>query len=135
MDIHHKVAAWLRLITSLLMMFVLIPLMVLGWLFLDELRSVQGVEHLDILLMVLFGLCAFVVLLNLAECVAAVCCLRGSLAARHWLMVFAILGLLNFPLGTALGAYTLWAMARPAPKADPLPPASAGSAPLLPPGA
>ncbi len=132
MDIHHKVAAWLRLVTSLLMILLLVPLMALGWFYMDELRKVQGVEHLDILLGVLFGLCIFVVALNVAEAVAAICCLRGSLAARNWLTVFAILSLLNFPLGTALSVYTLWAMNRPTPKAEPAMPAAPAGLPPAP---
>ncbi len=34
--------------------------------------------------------------------------LRGRSWARHWLMVAAVLNLVAFPLGTALGIYTLW---------------------------
>ncbi len=34
--------------------------------------------------------------------------LRGKSWARNWLFVAAVLNLINFPLGTALGVYTLW---------------------------
>ncbi len=34
--------------------------------------------------------------------------LRGRSWARPWLMIAAVLNLVVFPLGTALGVYTLW---------------------------
>lgn len=34
--------------------------------------------------------------------------LRGKSWARNWLIIAAVLNLINFPLGTALGIYTLW---------------------------
>ena len=52
-------------------------------------------------------------LLAVAELVAGVMVLRGSSGARTWLIVFSVLALLNVPIGTAIGAYALWALLRP----------------------
>jgi hypothetical protein len=56
-------------------------------------------------------------LLALVELVAAICYLRGSKGARIWLIVFNVLFLFNFPVGTALGGYCLWALLRRPPDA------------------
>ena len=51
--------------------------------------------------------CAIVAI---GQMVAALYLLRGSAAARPWVLVFGVLSLLSFPLGTALGGYTLWVL-------------------------
>lgn len=46
------------------------------------------------------------------ELVAAIGCLRGWPLARPVLLGLSVLQLLEFPIGTALGGYTLWAFLR-----------------------
>jgi hypothetical protein len=58
---------------------------------------------------VFFGMFA---LLLVAELAAAIYYLRGAQSARVWLIVFNALSMLNFPIGTLLGAYCVWALAR-----------------------
>lgn len=53
---------------------------------------------------------AIFLILILAELIAAIALLNGSKAARPWVIAFGALSLLNFPFGTALGIYTLWAL-------------------------
>lgn len=130
MDIHHKVAAWLRLVTSALLLMVLLPVVVGALLYPQFMDETPLKEPVRIVLWLVAGLCIVGVLLNVGEMVAAIFCLRGSRNARYWLMAFAVLSLLNFPVGTALGVYTLWAMARDIPNPVPLP-----TPPALPPSA
>jgi len=56
--------------------------------------------------------------LAIAQVVAAVYLLRGNQAARVWVLVFGILNLLNVPLGTTVGVYTLWVLLREAPATE-----------------
>ena len=61
------------------------------------------------------------VALAVGQIIAAVYLMQGSRTARGFIMAFGILHLVNLPLGTALGVYTLWALLRPEPAAA-LPP-------------
>jgi hypothetical protein len=49
-------------------------------------------------------------LVALAELVAGAMLVAGRAGARPWVIGFGVLQLLNIPFGTALGAYTLWAL-------------------------
>ena len=60
--------------------------------------------------MALFGLTA------ITELVGAVMLLRGSDFGRVMTMVFSGLQLFNIPIGTAVGAYSLWALLRKVPE-------------------
>jgi hypothetical protein len=53
---------------------------------------------------------AVLALVALAEIVAGAMLLAGRAGARHWVIGVGALQLLNIPFGTALGAYTLWAL-------------------------
>ena len=48
----------------------------------------------------------------IAEIVGAAMLLRGSELGRAMTVVFSALSLLNIPIGTAIGAYSLWALLR-----------------------
>jgi hypothetical protein len=49
--------------------------------------------------------------------------LNGSAGGRVLTILFSILALVNFPIGTAIGVYSLWALLRAVPQpAVPLPP-------------
>lgn len=60
------------------------------------------------------------------QIVCAICLLRGSRGAKTWLIVIGAIGLINVPLGTLLGVYTLWVLLREAPQGSPTP--TAGTA-------
>ena len=62
---------------------------------------------------ILGALLAVLALVSVAQLVAGILYLRGSPAARLWLVVFSAFMLLHFPFGTAVGAYSLWALLRP----------------------
>ena len=54
-----------------------------------------------------------------SEIVGAVLLLRGSESGRIITIVFSGLALLNIPIGTAIGAYSLWALLRKLPQPMP----------------
>jgi hypothetical protein len=68
---------------------------------------------------VVFGfgtvLAVFFALLMAAEIAAGIALLKGSLTGRVFVIAFGVLHLLNFPLGTVIGIYTLWALLRTQP--------------------
>jgi|CXWL01.1.fsa_nt_gi hypothetical protein len=49
-------------------------------------------------------------LLSVANIACAIAYLRGSATARIGLVIFSVLMLLAYPVGTAIGVYTLWAI-------------------------
>jgi hypothetical protein len=63
--------------------------------------------------MLLVALFAVIVI---AEIVGGVMLLRGSELGRAMTIVFSALSLLNIPIGTAIGAYSLWALLRAVPQ-------------------
>jgi len=52
----------------------------------------------------------FFALLLAAEAIAGIALLKGSPTGRVFTIIFSVLGLLNFPFGTAIGVYSLWAL-------------------------
>lgn len=55
-------------------------------------------------------------IVSLGQVIAGTCLLAGRPAARAWLIAFGILELPAFPIGTALGVYTIWALLRDLPQ-------------------
>jgi hypothetical protein len=116
MDIHTRIAAILHIVTAVLGLFVLLVLGAFVGAF-GALGPGFGVDHqiaewvggLGILFLGLFAL------LPLGELVGAVMLLRGSDTGRIITIVFSVLSLLNIPIGTAIGAYSLWALLREKP--------------------
>ncbi len=116
MDIHTRVAAVLHIVSGILVLLVLLVLgaMVgafgaLGASFGFSPELTAWVGGIGVLFVGLFAL------LPIAEIVGAVLLLRGSEAGRVMTIVFSVLSLLNLPIGTAIGAYSLWALLRQAP--------------------
>lgn len=108
MNIHQKITAWLSIASGM------ITLLVLAILFLFF-GSVLAFVHLDhsvtamvagfgTILGVLFGSFA------LADILAGVFYLRGSKVAEVCLILFNVLQLFAFPIGTLIGGYSLWAI-------------------------
>ena len=52
------------------------------------------------------------VLYAAAQISAAVAYLNGSSVGRNFLIVFSVIALFKFPIGTAAGGYSLWALLR-----------------------
>jgi hypothetical protein len=59
---------------------------------------------------------ALLALIAIAEIVGAALLLRGSELGRAMTIVFSALHLINIPIGTAIGAYSLWALLREVPQ-------------------
>jgi len=59
------------------------------------------------------------VVIVVTEIVGAALLLRGSESGRIITIVFSGLALLNIPIGTAIGAYSLWALLRKLPQPTP----------------
>ena len=115
MDTHGKIAAALHIINGLFwLLMVLVGVFVFG-----SVAAIAGLDQtadgkavMDIVVgaaKVVGGLFA---VLAIAEIVSAVLYLQGSASARIWLIVFSALALLNIPIGTAIGGYSLWALLR-----------------------
>jgi hypothetical protein len=60
----------------------------------------------------------FFILLALVDVIAGVALLKGSRGARVFIIVISALGLFSFPVGTLVGAYSLWALLRKHPTLD-----------------
>jgi hypothetical protein len=107
MDSHTRVVAGLHIAFGLIgAFFMLIATLAMGGVMgLADAPEVPG-------FLLGLGLSAFIVLLilALAQAVAGFALLKGSGGARIAVIVFGVLGLLQFPFGTALGMYTLWAL-------------------------
>jgi hypothetical protein len=124
MDIHARIAACLHIATAVLILFVLLVLGAIVGAFgalgagvgFDP-RLTEWVGGLGVLFLVLLAL------LPLAELVGAVMLLRGSEVGRVLTIIFSVLSLVNIPIGTAIGIYSMWALLRTVPQdpAQPVP--------------
>jgi hypothetical protein len=115
MDVHGKISAGLHIVSGL---FFLLCALVIGLFFggVAALVEHQNGDPQGVLkLLAAFGgfVLGLVALFSLAEIVGAICYLNGSEGGRICLVIFSVLALLNIPLGTAIGAYSLWALLRP----------------------
>lgn len=118
-DIHTRVAAILHIVVGALSLFVLLVIGamvaavgVYGTSFGIERDLADVVGGIGMIVVTGFALAAIL------EIVGAVLLMRGSDTGRILTLVFSVLHLLNVPLGTAIGAYSLWALLRKAPPAD-----------------
>ena len=115
-DTHVRVAAVLHIVMACLgLLFLLVVGAMVGAF--GALGSDWGVPRdvaawvggIGLILVVAFAL------LVIAEFVGAVLLLQGSESGRIITIVFSVLSLLNLPFGTAIGAYSLWALLREQP--------------------
>lgn len=107
MDIHKQIAAWLAIVTGVLSLFVTL----IVFLFLGGVAALAGNAQvtgvfatLGVFVFVFFGLFAII------NVVAGASYLRGSSVAKIWLVIANIFSLFGFPIGTLIGAYSLWAI-------------------------
>lgn len=105
MDIHGRVMAILHIISGALIVG---AILIVG-LFFSALFSVAqdqpgafaGLGAAIAVPLILIGAC---------QIGAAVAYLNGKPAARPFVIVFGVLGMFSFPIGTALGVYTIWVL-------------------------
>jgi hypothetical protein len=121
LDTHTRVAACLHIVLGVLGLLFLLAMGALvgafGALGPDFGIDRQIAEWVGGVGILFIGLVA---LLPVLEIVGAVLLLRGSDTGRLFTIVFSVLSLVNIPIGTVIGAYSLWALLRAKP---PLPPA------------
>jgi hypothetical protein len=118
-DTHTRVAAILHIVMGALSLLVLLAIGamvaavgVYGTSFGLERDLADLVGGIGMIVVACFALVAIL------EIVGAVLLLRGSDTGRILTLVFSVLHLLNVPLGTAIGVYSLWALLRTAPPAE-----------------
>ncbi len=120
-DIHVRVAAWLHIVMGAL---AVCTLLFIGLAFGAFGAIVVGAAHdsqATGVLALIGGLGAtflfFFIGLAALEIAGAVMLLNGSAGGRVLTIIFSVLALVNFPIGTVIGAYSLWALLRAVPAA------------------
>lgn len=107
MDLHTRLVAWLHIAFGLIGAFFMLfaTLAAGGAVALADAPDLPG-------FLLGLGMTAVVVLtiLALAQAASGWALLQGRSWARVAVIVFGVLGLLQIPLGTALGLYTLWVL-------------------------
>jgi hypothetical protein len=120
-DTHVRVAAWLHIVFGALaastLLFLGLFFGVFGAIAANTAQDAQAstvfawIGSLGAVFLLFFiGLTAL-------EIVGGVLLLQGKPAGRVITLIFSILGLLNIPIGTAVGVYSLWALLRAVPPA------------------
>ncbi len=105
LQLHVPIVAWLLIVSHAIF------LVIAGFIFLLLTGigvAVHDAEASGILLIVATGVSAFLALLGIPGLIAGVGLLLRQTWARILAIVVAVLGLLNFPVGTLIGIYTLW---------------------------
>jgi hypothetical protein len=133
-DTHVRIAAWLHIALGAIAVCVLVLLgMVFGVFGAALVGASTNSADAGILGWIAgFGATLFLMILAfpVLEIVGGALLLKGSPAGKVITLIFSVLGLINIPIGTAIGIYSLWALLRevpaPAPSAMVMP---AGSAP------
>ena len=110
LDNHCKIAAVLHIIMGAFLLLTLLFFM----LFFGGMAALAQAEVPFLGWIAGFG--AFIVglfaLYGVAQIAAAAAYLNGSAAGRTFVIIFSVIALFNFPLGTAAGGYSLWALLR-----------------------
>lgn len=104
---HVPIVAWLNIAGSILLLLIAVFLLLL----LPGIGALSGDrDALGILSIVAVSVGAFMALLALPGLLAGI----GMLRRRNWGRILGIvvsfLNLLNFPIGTVIGAYSLWVL-------------------------
>ncbi len=120
-DIHVRVAAWLHIVLGVLAVGVLgLAGLVFGVFGAAAASAVtQGATAGVFGWIAGFGLVLFIIIMAfpVLEIVGGAMLLGGSPAGKVITIIFSILGLINIPIGTAVGIYSLWALLREVPPA------------------
>lgn len=118
MDTHRNIAAAFAIIEGLIGLLGLFVV----FLFFGGIAYVAHMEPAVAGLIVAVGgaLTVFVGSFSLLNVIAGITYLRRrAQLARAWLAFNALMNLFGFPFGTAIGAYTLWAILRDSPEDHP----------------
>ena len=118
LDTHVRIAAWLHIVMGIIGvgLFVLLGLILGG---LGAFGAAQAnlqpglVGWIASLGVVFFG---FFIALCVGEIVGGVLLLRGSPAGRLLTIIYSALSIMNVPIGTVVGVYSLWALLREPPR-------------------
>jgi hypothetical protein len=110
MDIHRQAAGWLAIAMGLLGLVTIATIVLIF----GSIAALVGLDgQLATVLASIGGIVAgLLALFALADIVAGIFYLRGSTFAKFWLIVSNLLFLFAVPIGTAIGAYSLWAILR-----------------------
>jgi MFS family permease len=110
MEKHINVVAALHIGLSILGFVAGIFLFVL-FQFIGDLSGDQQAKFiLSIVARVLVG---FLVLFSIPGIIAGIGLMRRKEWARVLALILSVIGLLNFPVGTAVGVYSIWALVQP----------------------
>ena len=122
-DTHVRVAAWLHIALGILW----VSIGLFFGLFFGAFGALMGAASHGsatgiVALIAGFGFALFLIVMAfpVLEIVGGVLLLRGSPAGRVITIVFSVLELINFPFGTAVGVYSLWALLRELPAQAPV---------------
>jgi len=120
-DTHVRVAAWLHIVLGALaastLLFLGLFFGVFGAIAANTAQDAQASTVFAWIGSLGAAFLLFFIGLAALEIVGGVLLLRGSPAGRVITLIFSILGLLNIPIGTAVGVYSLWALLRAVPPA------------------
>ncbi|WP_342114162.1 hypothetical protein [Pseudoduganella sp. OTU4001] len=110
LDNHSKITAVLHIIMGA---FLLLTLIFFTLFF----GGMAALAHAEVpFIGWLAGLGAFIAglfaLYGVGQIAAAISYLNGSAIGRTFLIIFSVISLFNFPIGTAAGGYSLWALLR-----------------------
>jgi len=118
LDVHVRIAAWLCIVLNTLLVCAFVLPGIFG-LFHYDIHIQAGAPGGPVFATYLFAvlLFCFLAVLTLAI-VGGVLLLRDRPAGRKITIIFSVLCLVDFPVGTLLGLYTLWALSRTGPVAS-----------------
>jgi hypothetical protein len=113
MQQHITVVAALRIGSAILGIMIagIILLVLIGPGIIAQLIDGDG-EALVILTAIAMPLVFFFMLLSVLDIVGGIGILKRKNWARYLVMVHSVLDLFNFPIGTALGIYCIWVLAK-----------------------
>jgi len=118
-DTHVRVAAWLHIVLGVLAVGVLglVGLFFGAFGAAAASASTHGAQAGVLGWIAGFGLVVFLFIMAfpVLEIVGGVMLLGGSPAGKVITIIFSVLGLVNIPIGTAVGIYSLWALLREVP--------------------
>jgi len=122
-DLHVRVAAWLHVVMGALAVCALLFIGLAFGAFGAFMASVAHDSRATGVLALFGGLGAtfliFFMGLAALEIAGGAMLLNGSAGGRVLTILFSILALVNFPIGTVIGVYSLWALLRQLPAVQP----------------
>jgi len=131
-DTHVRVAAWLHIVVGALavstLLFIGLAFGAFGAFMVSAAHDAHATGVFALIGSVGATFLIFFIGLAALEIAGAAMLLGGSPAGRALTILFSVLSLLNFPIGTIIGVYSLWALLRQVPVAPVVPVAPAPAA-------